>query len=173
MLVYSGYNYGVSDRFTVGVRALRLPDDWGVFAHVKWAVPIAHNFQVGAGSLLGGGYTYLHNDGPSLQYHLALPYAALTIGNRDKFINFTIAKGLADEEGDAELSPWMYGISAAARAGNRLRLFAEYGTNEPGIYGRMGNYGFTILGRKSSLDIGLFSSPNYGRLPMLAYTNRF
>jgi hypothetical protein len=174
MLVYSGYNYGVSDRFTVGVRVLSFPEFFGTWAHVKWAKPIAPGLQVGAGSLLGGGFSSPYSEGGKINYHMLFPYMALTVGNRDYFLNFTLAKGFSDEEGDTDVSPWMPGISGAIRVGNRMRFFAEYGSYEPGDeYGRLGNFGLTILGKRQGLDVGLLLSKDIGWFPILAYTNRF
>lgn len=171
-------NYGVRDNFTVGFSAVPIPNSYNYDVHLKISQSIGEHIHVALGGVMGAGvfenwyYDFYYDNGLH-QARYFMPFAAISLGSRMDFINFTAGPAFVDESGVGEQPSFVYGLNAGMRISNRLRAFIERGNIYRIFDGPISNAGIGIVGKKSIFNIGLFFGEGVELVfPSLSYSRR-
>lgn len=171
-------NYGVRDNVTVGFSAAPIPYNYNYDLHLKFSQNIGEYIHFAVGGVMGAGvfetwyYDYFYDDDLK-QTRYFMPFAALSLGSRRDFVNFTAGTAFVDQNGIGERPFYVYGINAGMRISNRLRAYIERGNGTKGFNSPVNNAGIGIIGKKSIFNIGVFFGKDVDAIfPALSYSRR-
>jgi hypothetical protein len=86
------FQFGVGKNFGMGIMTTWIGTP--IIANAKYSIALGKNTRLGVGTLLGSG-SYV-----APQFYMALPFAALTFGNKSVNINFSGGYGYVSNKGE-------------------------------------------------------------------------
>jgi hypothetical protein len=179
LFLYNSYHHGITDKITLGGGFMPLFISYLGWVDAKFSFDLSENLHIGTGGLLGGGFVidFSEDEGENgwNSYGFTGAFGALTIGDRDKFINLSMARVIVSESGEPESSPWLYSLGGACNMGKKKRLFVEAGTYAGNPEQWTIGLGISTLYLGNSFDAALqFFPGNRPRmLPAFAFARRF
>jgi hypothetical protein len=107
------FQFGVGKNFGIGVMTtwIGVP----IIGSAKYSIPVADNVNIGVGTLLGTG------SWAAPDFGIALPFAALTIGDRRTNVNFSGGYGAVIMENESE-GRTLLSISGMAKISSKISL---------------------------------------------------
>lgn len=179
MLLYNSYHRGITKNFTLGGGVMPIFISFLGWVDAKYSMEFSKNIHISAGGLLGGGYVIDfsedENSGGWNKYSFMGGFGAVTIGSKDRFINFSLTKINENEAGEPNSTPWLYSLGGSYKIGKDNRIFVEAGNTAGTPVEWSVGFGLTTLYKRNSFDIGLLIFPDERPriLPVLAYAKRF
>lgn len=158
-LVLNSFNYGVTDRFTIGAGFELVSTFSGepiFFITPKYTFPISKNWNAGVGVL----YLNVALDNFAGVEDLSgggIGYGIITYGNRDN--NATLGVGYGYFGGAASGKP-VVNLSGMKRVGRKVALVTEnWLVPADGYYG-VYSYGLRFMGEKITVDFAFLNNPD-------------
>ncbi len=157
-LVLNSFNYGVTDRFTIGAGFELISTFSGepiFFITPKYTFPINEKWNAGAGVL------YVNSSVSDDFTGLGIGYGIVTYGNRDN--NATFGTGFGYVDGGVSGKP-VFTLSGMKRLSQKTSLVTENwivptDNSYYGVY----SYGIRFMGEKLTVDLALLNSPDIAR----------
>ncbi|MCJ8165236.1 hypothetical protein MKJ04_10310 [Pontibacter sp. E15-1] len=155
-LVLSSFNYGVTDRFTIGAGFELISTFSGepiFFITPKYSFPINEKWSAGAG--------VLYANAPIEDFDgLGIGYGIVTYGNRDN--NATLGVGFGYVDGEVSGRP-LFTLSGMTRIGRKTALVTENWIVPTDTYYGVYSYGIRFMGEKITVDLAFLNSPDIAR----------
>lgn len=152
-IVINSFNYGVTDRFTIGAGFELISTFSGTpifFITPKYSFPISENWNAGAGIL------YANAAGFDEEFSgLGVGYGIVTYGSRDN--NVTLGAGFGYVNGEASGQP-VINLSGMRRVRRKIALVTEnWFVPTDGYYG-VYSYGLRFMGEKITIDLAFLNN---------------
>lgn len=150
-IAFNQVSFGVTDRFTLGIGMVPLffiNAPTPVWITPKYSIPIKENqVNIGVGALLA---TVLGNNDNGGGRSFGVAYGQLTLGSRDRNVNFGLGYGYA---GNSWANSPTLSLSTMQRINKKLAFISENylfdtGDNNIGLL----SAGFRFLGRRIAID---------------------
>ncbi|RDV14629.1 hypothetical protein DXT99_13240 [Pontibacter diazotrophicus] len=152
-LVLNSFNYGVTDRFTIGAGFELISTFSGepiFFITPKYTFPISENWNAGAGVLYANAAIEDFSG-------LGIGYGIVTYGNRDNNVTLGVGFGYVDDEVSGEP---VINLSGMKRVGRKVALVTENWFVPAGGYYGVYSYGLRFMGERITVDFAFLNNPD-------------
>lgn len=171
-LVLNSFNYGVTDRFTIGGGFELISTFLGdpvFFITPKYSFPISEKWHAGTGVL------YVNSTAADDFSGLGIGYGIVTYGNRDN--NATLGMGFGVVDGEFSAEP-VITASGMKRVSRKTALVTEnWFVPSEGYYG-VYSYGIRFMGERITVDLAFLNNPDIAQeiaigVPYLDFVVKF
>lgn len=150
-LVLNSFNYGITDRFTIGAGFELISTFSGepiFFITPKYSFPISEKWNAGAGILYANAAIEDFSG-------LGIGYGLVTYGSRDN--NVTLGAGFGYVDGEFTPEP-VFTLSGMRRIGRKAALVTENWLVPAGGYYGVYSYGIRFMGEKITVDLAFLNN---------------
>lgn len=152
-LVLNSFNYGITDRFTIGAGFELLSTFSGepiFFITPKYTFPISEKWNAGVGVLYANAAIEDFSG-------LGIGYGIVTYGNRDNNVTLGVGFGYVD---DAVSGEPVVNLSGMKRIGRKVALVSENWFVPAEDYYGVYSYGLRFMGERITVDFAFLNNPD-------------